>query len=125
MPALDMVIDLTEHEVRCKEMLTGLMVPFGQAPSDVYGCPLISWTEPNKTSVEAIIILHDWWKKEDCKHPASKPLEGSSYTMEDALTYIDEVIAGLHDPSLTPLFKKESPCGPVEAPRSYKRFRIG
>ena len=60
----------------------------------VYGCPLISWTEPNKTSVEGIIILHDWWKKEDCKDPASKPLEGSSYTMEDALIYIDQVIAG-------------------------------
>ena len=86
--------DLTEHEVRCKEVLTGLMVPFGQGPSDVYGCPLISWTEPNKTSVEGIIILHDWWKKEDCKDPASKPLEGSSYTMEDALIYIDQVIAG-------------------------------
>jgi hypothetical protein len=102
--ATNMLIDLTEHEKCAEKVLEKSMVPFVH-----FGCPLLHRTLPKKTLVEGIIILHDWWKTKDSDDGCSTPRKWSSSALNGAVGHIDEVIGGLYDPSLTPLFKSSSP----------------
>src|ERR1700730_6759937 len=98
-----MLIDLSQYE-RCAEQNLGkAMVPFVH-----YGCPLLHRTLDKKTFVEGIIILHDWWKTNGCNSTLSTSQKWSSSSLNEAVAYIDEVIGGTNDPSLTPLVKPGS-----------------
>jgi hypothetical protein len=99
-----MLIDLPEHEKCAEKVLGKSMVPFVH-----FGCPLLHRTLEKKTFVEGIIILHDWWKSKDCNNAISTPRKWSSSALNASVDYIDEVIGGIYDPSLTPLFKSSSP----------------
>jgi hypothetical protein len=108
--SIGMPIDLTTPEKLAKDSLRRLMEPFGPAGSPIYGCPLLLWTIENKTTVEGVLLLHEWWKtvQEKCKSAgAEATFDGE--TMEGARKYINAVAEGTEtDRTLSPILKKNS-----------------
>jgi hypothetical protein len=105
-----MLIDLTVHEKLANVFLRGLMDPFGPLDSPIYGCPLLHWTIRNKTTVEGVLVLHEWWKTVQEK-PKSGDAEATfdGDTMEGARNYIKAVAEGTAtDRTLSPILKKNS-----------------
>jgi hypothetical protein len=103
-----MLIDLTVHEKSAKDFLRGLMDPFGPANLPIYGCPLLHWTIKNKTTIEGVLVLHEWWKtvREESKSAGAEATFNGD-TTEGARNYIKAVADGMEtDRTLNPILKK-------------------